>query len=132
MRLVASSIPPQGALVEISLVGSRTMAALNRTYRDGRGAAQILTFSYWDDPGAGRASDGAVGEIIFCWPPIVAGARRRGVSTEAYLLRLLVHGLLHLKGYRHGDERDERVMERAERRILRGYLDEGVVTELFA
>ncbi len=132
MRRAASAIAPKRALVEVSLVGSRTMAALNRVYRDRRGVAQILTFSYRDDPSAGLGSEGAIGEIVFCWPAIEAGARGCGVSPASYLLRLLVHGLLHLKGYQHDDEKNERAMERVEKTFLRGYLDESVVAELFA
>ncbi len=132
MRQVASAIAPKRALVEVSLIGSRTMAALNRSYRNRRGVAEILTFSYRDDPSAGLGSEGAIGEIVFCWPAIETGARGRGVLPAAYLLRLLVHGLLHLKGFRHDDEKNERAMERVERRLLSGYLDESVVTELFA
>jgi probable rRNA maturation factor len=132
MRRVASAIAPKRALVEVCLVGSRTMAALNRTYRHRRGVSEILTFSYRDDPSAGLGSEGAVGEVVFCWPAIESAARKRGVPAAAFLLRLLVHGLLHLKGYRHDDAGSVRAMERVERRFLRGYLDESVVTELFA
>lgn len=131
MRRLASAVSPRRALVEVSLVGSRTMAALNRTYRNRRGIARILTFSYRDDPITGEVPEGAIGEIVVCWPGVETGARERGVPTTAYLLRLLVHGLLHLKGYRHDSEENERAMERAEKRYLRDHLDESVVTELF-
>jgi probable rRNA maturation factor len=108
------------------------MAALNRAYRNRRGAAEILTFSYRDDPSAGLESEGAIGEIVLCWPAIEGAARGRGVPPAALLIRLLVHGFLHLKGYRHDDAKRERAMERIERRFLRGYLDERVVNALFA
>lgn len=132
MRLVAERIPPKRARVEVNLVGTRTMSALNRTYRDRRGPSEILTFSYASDPSTGLEPDSPVGEIVLCWPPIAAGAAARGVPPGAYLMRLLVHGLLHLRGYRHDDTEHEDAMERAERRYLRGYLDEDVVMELFA
>jgi probable rRNA maturation factor len=132
MRLVAERIPPKRARVEVSLVGTRTMASLNRTYRDRCGPAEILTFPYAGDPSTDLEPDSSIGEIILCWPPIAAEAAERGVPPNAYLVRLLVHGLLHLRGYRHDDAKHEDAMERAERRYLRGYLDEDVVMELFA
>ncbi len=132
MRLVADRIPPKRARVEVSLVGARTMASLNRTYRNRCGASEILTFPYAGDPSACLEPDSSVGEIVLCWPPIATGAAARGVPPTAYLLRLLVHGLLHLRGYQHEDAEHEVAMERAERRYLRGYLDENVVTELYA
>ncbi len=132
MRLVADRIPPKGARVEVSLVGARTMASLNRTYRNRRGASEILAFPYAGDPSTDLEPGSPVGEIVLCWPPIATGAAAREVPPTAYLVRLLVHGLLHLRGYRHDDAEHEDEMERAERRYLRGYLDENVVTELYA
>ena len=132
MRLVAAAVPPKHALVGVSLVGAKRMAALNRTYRDRRGITQILTFSYRDDPSDGLAPESTIGEIVLCWPPIAAWADERGVQPVVCLLRLLVHGLLHLKGYLHDGERAECAMERAEKRYLHGYIGEGVMAKLFA
>ncbi len=106
------------------------MARLNGTYKGRRGACEILTF-----PCAGGVDPGKeapIGEIYLCFDRLAAGAGRRGVSTRAYAARLLVHGLLHLKGFRHGDPRSEARMEAAEKRALGRHLSRRELERLFA
>jgi len=129
LRSLADRCPPRRAVVEINWVGERKMAVLNSVYKRRAGAADILTFSY------GGASEGVpespLGEIYLCWPHLRRGAKRRGVSSKAYAARLLVHGLFHLRGYRHDTVTGEARMEAAERRFLRGSLSERVLQRLF-
>jgi probable rRNA maturation factor len=56
---------------------------------------------------------------VICAPVVAREAREQGKRCEAHHAHLLVHGLLHLRGYDH--ERgpaDARRMERRERAIL--------------
>ena len=75
--------------------------------------------------------DGTVGEIYICWTKLTEGARARKVSRRAYLLRLVVHGLCHIMGYRHDDERSERKMEKAEIKHLSKVLAGSEIERLF-
>lgn len=130
LRRVASRIPPAGATVEVSWIGARAMARLNRIYKHRRGPAEILTFpcSGGVDPGG----EAPLGEICLSWDRLALGARRRGVSTRAYAARLLVHGLFHLRGYGHGDDASAARMEAAEGRALRNDLTARDIKRLFA
>ena len=128
---LASRVAPTDSLVEVNLVGERRMAELGRIYRRRKGASEILTFPYSTYPGGGTADEDALGEIFLCWTRLTAGARRRRVSSIHYMLRLLAHGLCHLKGYRHDDEENERKMEEVERKLLRGLIPKGVIARLF-
>lgn len=128
---LASLFRPKEALIEVNLVGERRMARLNRAYKNRRGAAEILTFSYLDDETGEEADDGPAGEIYICWKKLMAGAEARRVSRKAYLLRLVVHGLCHLEGYSHDSPENELKMEKAEKRRLAGHLPERVLDRLF-
>jgi rRNA maturation RNase YbeY len=128
---LASRFPPAAATVEISLIGERRMAELNRRYKGRRGAAEILTFAYGDpDSGAGRGDD-PCGEVFLCWKKLVSGAARRRVSNRDYLLRLVAHGLCHIKGYGHSDDQSYRMMEKAEKKYLAGMVSETAMARLF-
>jgi len=124
---LAAPVPPRGATVELTLVGERRMAALNRAWRGKRGATAILTFPYGEDGGG----EDPVGEILICWKRLETGARRRGVTPERWFLRLVAHGLMHLRGHVHDDESSARRMERAERRILAGVVEPWTLDRLF-
>lgn len=128
MAALASNVPPRDGSVEVNLVGERKMAGLNRIYRGGGGATAILTFSYGES--SGRDED-PLGEIYICWARLSLEARKHGVSRKAFLLRLVTHGLCHLLGYSHGDEKCETAMEEVELELLRPYLSAGEMKRLF-
>jgi probable rRNA maturation factor len=130
LRSLGGRCPPRGALVEVNWVGERSMAALNEEYRRRTGAAEILTFSYGDGPGGG--GENLRGEIYVCWALLTRGARCRRVPPGAYAVRLIVHGLFHLRGFGHDTAAEEARMEAAERRFLRQTLSEQVLERLFA
>ncbi len=115
--------------IDVTLVGERRMASLNREYRGRRGAAEILTFVYDDDPSP--RGEGTAGEILICWKRRAASAARLDVSRRAYLLRLVAHGLSHLEGFSHGDEGEAERMEKREREILEGMVPERELATMF-
>jgi len=130
LRSVASRVAPRDARVAVNWIGERTMARLNREYKKRTGAAEILTFPCCGAPDP--EGDAPLGEIYLCWTRLVRGARLRGVSPRAYGARLVVHGLLHLRGHRHDDSRSAGRMEAAEARILKRHCSEREVKRLFA
>lgn len=127
---IGSGWRPENAVVEVNLVGERRMAYLNRTYKGRRGAVEILTFPYPAEGGPG-AAERVIGEIYLCWPRLRRGGAAAGVSERTYLLRLFVHGVVHLRGYRHDTPAAEARMEAVERRILAARLSGRVVARLF-
>jgi probable rRNA maturation factor len=91
--------------VVIRVVGEREGRRLNRTYRKRNYATNVLTFH--------------TGDIVLCHPVIAREAREQGKSIGAHYAHLVVHGVLHLRGYDHEKKREAERMERAEIRILR-------------
>ncbi len=115
--------------IDVTLVGERRMAALNREYKGRRGAAEILTFVYDDDPSP--RGEGPAGEILICWKRLAASAARLDVSRRAYLLRLVAHGLSHLEGFSHGDDPEAARMEKRERDFLEGMVPKRDLARMF-
>ena len=115
--------------IDVTLVGERRMASLNRKYKGRRGAPEILTFVYDDDPSL--HGEGTAGEILICWKRLAASAARLDVSRGAYLLRLVAHGLSHLEGFSHGDEGKAERMENRELEILDGIVPERDLAKMF-
>ena len=115
--------------VDVTLVGERRMACLNREYKGRRGAPEILTFVYDDDPSP--LGEGAAGEILICWKRLSASAVRLDVSRRAYLLRLVAHGISHLEGFSHRDEGEAEMMENRELEILDGIVPKRDLARMF-
>ncbi len=59
-----------------------------------------------------------MGDIVVCAPLVASEANDQGKTETAHCAHLIVHGLLHLQGYDHTDERSAQEMESLEIKIL--------------
>jgi probable rRNA maturation factor len=98
-----------GMQITLRIVGAREARRLNSTFRKRDYATNVLSFPY----GKGH------GDVVLCHPVIAREARAQGKPVAAHYAHLVVHGLLHLRGYRHEKKREAQRMERAEARLLR-------------
>jgi probable rRNA maturation factor len=91
--------------LSIVLVGEVRMAKLNRKFLGHSGPTDVITFGH--------------GEIVIC--PAVAARQARAYrsSVKAELLRYVIHGVLHLKGYDDASDAGYRRMKLMEEEILR-------------
>ena len=103
------------AAVTVRLVDEAESAALNKRYRGKRGSTNVLSFSYDLAPGA----RGLSGDLVICAPLVVREATRLGLPPRAHWAHLVVHGILHLRGYDHIREKDAQAMEAVEIRMLK-------------
>ena len=91
--------------VTLRIVGEAEGRRLNRTYRKKNYATNVLSFQS--------------GDVVLCHPVIRREARAQGKTLPAHYAHLVVHGVLHLRGYDHEKKRDAARMEAREIRILR-------------
>jgi len=110
VRKAASRIGLPGKAT-VRLAGADEVRALNRKYRGQDRATDVLSF-----PLGETLADGPyAGDILVCLPVAEKQARRSGHSLEKELLLLVIHGLLHLKGFDH--ETDEGEMLALQKRL---------------
>jgi probable rRNA maturation factor len=111
-RWARAALPVRALTLRI--VGAREGRVLNRRFRRRDHATNVLSFAY-----------GAEGDIVLCHPVVAREARKQGKSVRAHYAHLVVHGVLHLRGYVHDDKASARRMETREIRILRrlGFAD---------
>ena len=94
------------------------MRDLNRRYCGEDAPTDVLSFALNE-----RAEDFVLppdgilrlGEVIISLPTARRQAKRGGHSRQRKRRLLLVHGLLHLLGYDHAEEEEERACGRARR-----------------
>ena len=104
-----------GALVTLRVVGAAEGRLLNRSFRRGKSATNVLSFSY----------DRRHGDVVLCHPVIAQEAKSQGKTLAAHYAHLVVHGVLHLRGHDHLRSKDAARMEKTEIRLLRrlGFVD---------
>ena len=90
---------------------------LNREFRNVDRITDVLTFPAWEGE-ISLSADGYLGDIMICYDRAKEQAAEYGHSLERELSFLAVHGVLHLLGYDHMTEEDERVMREKQTTIL--------------
>lgn len=123
---------PRDAEIEIALVDDAMISRLNRRFLDHRGPTDVLAFPNEPASRARRASRGEtdsrdplLGEIVISVERARVQARDAGWSVRREVVLLLVHGLLHLRGYDDHGARDAGLMRARERQILAMIFDSG-------
>lgn len=103
------------ALVSVTLLTSREMARLNRRHLDHAGATDVISFGFAPAPGGT-----VVGDIYLCPDVARSNADDAGCGIREELLRLVVHGTLHVLGWDHpdGEERSTSRMWRRQEALL--------------
>ena len=101
----------------LRIVDEREGRALNRHYRGKDYATNVLSFPA-DLPEGVELP--ILGDIVLCAPVVAREAREQGKALNAHYAHLTVHGVLHLLGFDHEDEREAEAMELLERQILAG------------
>ena len=104
------------AMLSITFVGRAAISRLNRRYLGHEGPTDVISF------GLSRIGKrGAViGDVYICAEVARENAKRQGVAAGEELLRLVIHGTLHVLGRDHpvGPTRTTSPMWRRQEKIL--------------
>ena len=111
LALEAGAVPCAPLELGILLTDDARMAALNAEFRGRDGASDVLSFP-------DLAKGAYLGDIALGYEILARDAGLAGKMLFAHFLHLLVHGVLHLKGYQHQSRAAAREMENLERAIL--------------
>jgi probable rRNA maturation factor len=111
------------ALLSVTFVTDRRIARLNREHLNHRGPTDVISFGF-----APVEAGGAVVGDVYIAPGVAArNAAEHGHGVREELLRLVVHGVLHVLGHDHpeGEERYGSRMWRRQERLLSGAMAAG-------
>ena len=99
--------------LEITIVNSEYIFELNKTYLKHNYSTDIITFAYSD------SVDELDGEIFISIDDAVENAKNFNVSLNSEILRLIIHGILHLIGYDDISSSDRRKMKLEENKLVK-------------
>jgi probable rRNA maturation factor len=116
-------------LVELSirLVDVAAMTALHEHFMNEPGPTDVLAFPMDElhdhriDEDDEDAPPTLLGDVVLCPTVAAAQAAKAGHSAQAELHLLCTHGVLHLLGYDHGDQAEEREMFGVQTRLLESW-----------
>lgn len=96
--------------VGVRFVSAKDIQLLNRTYRGKNRPTDVLSFE--------TGTESELGDLAICPAVAVREAKRRKIDPAEELVRLLVHGTLHLAGVDHATVKDEEKMFRIQEKIV--------------
>ena len=107
-------VPP--VQVSLRIVGTAESRKLNRDWRAEDHATNVLSFPAGETPEMAGAA--LLGDLAICAPLVKREAVAQGKTRDAHWAHLMIHGVLHLLGYDHEDQRDAQLMEACEVAIM--------------
>jgi len=107
------------ATIGIVLCDDPTIQELNKRFLNHDYPTDVLSFLLSEGSRASGTEQGLVGEIIISVETAERNAKRFRQTLESELLRLAIHGTLHLLGYDDATNSQRRAMRRKERQYLR-------------
>ena len=92
--------------LSILFTGNKEIAKLNGDYRMKPYPTDVLSFPYSDMPGIGDLisdvfGEVCIGDLVISLEKACSQAEQYQVSIGDEILRLIIHGVLHLLGYEH-------------------------------
>jgi len=110
----------------IRVVGAAESRRLNRTWRNKDKPTNVLSFPAAPlAPGKNGVPSrfpvkefSELGDLAICAPVVAREAKEQGKTAQSHWAHMVVHGVLHLLGFDHENDRDADVMEVRETKIL--------------
>lgn len=111
--------------VSIAFIGPGRMRKLNKTYRKKNRVTDVLSFANAKvgfekfKIGPTQKTEG-LGEIVICLREVAKNAKKENNTQEQELIRVIIHGVLHLLGFDHEQSATEaEKMEKKQEQYLR-------------
>lgn len=107
----------------VVFVDDAEMEQLNRRWLGHAGTTDVIAFDH--SAGASAADVGCPlrGDIVISLDEAKRQARRFHTNWQSEVVRYLVHGLLHLRGFDDSSASERRVMKQAENRLIKKLCD---------
>jgi probable rRNA maturation factor len=104
--------------ISILLVGDPQITTLNQQYLDRQGPTNVIAFAMREGEFS-HLTPHLLGDVVISMDTAAREAENAGLNTERRFNELLIHGILHLFGYDHGNDAEEaRRMEEKSRELL--------------
>ena len=121
VKYVSKKLDIESAIFNIIMVDDEEIRELNKNYRNIDRKTDVITFALEDGGGVKNPEFRVLGDIYISIPVAYEQASNYGHSRIREICFLATHGILHLLGYDHMNEDDEKEMFTLQEELLSGY-----------
>ena len=108
-------------LFNVIIVDNNKIHEINKEYRNIDRETDVISFALEDDKSFNTTEVRMLGDIYISIDKVREQAKEYGHSFKRELYFLSIHGLLHLLGYDHMKEEDEKIMFAKQEEVLNRY-----------
>ena len=105
--------------MSIVLSNDKHLKSLNYKWKGKNYPTNVLSFPNINNENIETAKNNYLGDIYLAFETLKKEANLGKVIFINHLSHLLIHGILHLKGYKHDNKSNQKVMQSEEIRILK-------------
>lgn len=121
IQYVVKKLNLENAIFNFILVDEEEIYTLNKTYRGVDRVTDVITFALEDGDDFQNPEFRTLGDVYICIPVAYKQALMYGHSRIREICFLATHGVLHLLGYDHMTEEEEKEMFTLQEELLEGY-----------
>lgn len=112
----------ENCIFNIILIDNKEIKEINKMYRDIDKETDVISFALEDyDDGIKGIDCRILGDIYISVDKVYEQAKEYGHSSKRELCFLATHGILHLLGYDHMNEEEEKIMFKRQEELLNAY-----------
>ena len=119
VRKVIKATKIQRNGITIRLSNDKDIKIFNLKWKGINKSTNILSFLNNDQVFSFENNMKYLGDIIISYDTLLKEVKIKKIDFKDHLSHILIHGILHLKGYTHDKEEDTRIMQNEEKRLLK-------------
>ena len=121
IKYVVKKLDIENAIFNIIFIDNKEIRDINREYRNVDRETDVISFALEDNMDVVYDDFRLLGDIYISYEKAIEQAETYNHSVKREVFFLATHGILHLLGYDHMEEEDEKVMFELQNELLDGY-----------
>ena len=107
--------------LSIKLSNNKDVKKINLKWKGINKPTNVLSFPNLDNKNKNLcvSTRSYLGDIILAYETLISETKIQKVNFQNHLSHILIHGVLHLKGFTHYRTEDTKVMQNEEKRLLK-------------
>ena len=103
------------ASINIKIIKDKEMLNLNNHFRNKETSTNVLSFTNED---ISKSITGNLGDIAINYDYILEESNEQNKTFDDHMIHMLIHGIYHILGFDHEDDKVAHIMERKEVTLL--------------
>ena len=109
--------------VNLRIVGYDEILILNKHYKKENLPTNVLAFEgNLEEEKSLGIQPPFLGDVVICFPVVEKEAMEQKKTFDQHFAHMLVHGFLHLLGFDHQNDKDQKIMQELENEALTNFM----------